>query len=134
MAKDARSDGRRVTVTAAAARTSGSLVYEAQMVGVCMTDAVLGGRYALAIEGVFEVPLAASAAKGDQVFISQDGNNTVGRAAVKTAIGAGNVYVGRVVGIPGDPDSQDTTFSGFNASAYPAAGNMLVKLASWAAP
>jgi predicted RecA/RadA family phage recombinase len=123
MAKNYRSPGEVVVVTAAAARTSGSLVRESTFVGIAQTTAATGTRYGLMIVGEHEIPFVTGAVKGSQVSISTDGNNTVAVAAPGTALGNGTVYVGRVTGVLGDPNSHDAT-----QTSFPAPGFMTVKL------
>jgi predicted RecA/RadA family phage recombinase len=121
MAKNYRGTGERATVTAAAARVSGQLVYEQQLAGIAETDAAITTRYALRIAGEVDVPLATGAAKGDDVFISTT-TQAVTRAARGTAAVAGTVLCGRVTGIPGD------AASGLAAEPAPKAGRMLMRL------
>jgi predicted RecA/RadA family phage recombinase len=128
MAKNHRSSGKRIDVVAAAARTSGQLVFEEGLVGVAMTDAATGQSYAIDTEEVYDVPLVTGAVVGNQALISTDGNNTISVAARGTAIATGTAYVGRVVGIPGN---------GLGANPVnppPLAGFMSVKLAAGVYP
>ena len=122
MAKNHRGTGERVHVTAAAARTSGVLTRESQFTGVPITNALNGARYALAITGEWEIPFVSGALKGDDVWISQDGLNTVSRTAHNAAAPATTDYVGRVTGVPGDAASKAV------GDAAPPAGKMIVAL------
>jgi predicted RecA/RadA family phage recombinase len=128
MAKNHRSSGKRIDVTAAAARVSGQLVFEEGLVGVAQTDALQGQSYAIDTETVYDVPLVVGAVVGNQVLLSIDGLNTISVAARGTAIPAGSAYVGRVVGIPGNG------LGGNPATPPPLTGFMSVKLAGGAYP
>jgi hypothetical protein len=121
MAKNYRGTGDRVHVTAAAARTSGTIVREAQFTGVPITNAPLNGRYALAIAGEWELTLVGGAAKGDDLFITiADG--TLARAAHNAAPPAGTEFIGRITGIPTDSAAKGAT------EAAPPAGKMWARL------
>jgi predicted RecA/RadA family phage recombinase len=135
MATNYRETGQRVEVNAAAARNSGALVWESGLVGVAINNAdqtvegvVYAARYPLALMGVWDVPLVEGAAKGNQVSIISTGANTVAVAAPGTDLGDDYVYVGRVVGIPGD------SLSAVATDAEPAAGYMSVLLAGYCVP
>lgn len=65
MAKTLVQEGKRITITAAAAISSGDPVVvgangDAQ-VGIAMTDAAIGESVELAMEGVFDVPKVSAA-------------------------------------------------------------------------
>lgn len=120
--KNYRGTGDRVIVNASAARLSGQLVRESQWVGVCETDAASGQRVALRVRGEFEIPFVASSVKGDDVYISTDGLNTISRVAAGAARPASTQYVGKVSAVPGD------TNTGTATEQAPAAGSMWVRL------
>jgi predicted RecA/RadA family phage recombinase len=106
--KNYRSTGARVVVTASAARTSGQVVNESGWPGVCETDIASGARGALRVSGEFEIPTIASVAKGDDVYISTDGLNTLSRVASGGAHPASTLYLGRVSATPADPNAGST--------------------------
>lgn len=115
--KNLRHSGERLTLTAAAARTSGVPCVEAGFHGIPYTDAGPTGdvprRYALVVEGVQEHPLIGGAAVGNTVWI----NVTTGALSVTAkgaAIPAGTEQFGKVIAIPGTTDG-------------PPAGQMWVK-------
>jgi hypothetical protein len=65
-----------VHVTAAAARTSGTVVVEEGWVGVCTTDAASGAVYALDCRpGIkYEIDKIGAEAKGDYVYVTVASN------------------------------------------------------------
>lgn len=101
--KNLRHTGERLTLTAAAARTSGVPCVEAGFHGIPYVNAAIGDRYALVIAGVQELALIGGAAVGNTVFI----NTTTGAltvAAKGTAAAGGTEAFGRVIAIPGTTD------------------------------
>jgi hypothetical protein len=104
-----RHDGKRQTLTAAAARTSGVACMEAGFHGVPYTNPAINERYALDIEGVHEFATIASAAVGDTVFINLT-TFALTRAAKGTATPGGTEPFGRIVAIPGTTDGPPTGF------------------------
>lgn len=111
--KNLRHQGERLTLTAAAARTSGVPCVEDGFHGIPYVDAAIGDRYALVIEGVQEHPLIGGAAVGNTVHI----DTTTGALSVTAkgvAGGAGTEAFGKVIAIPGTTDG-------------PPAGQMWVK-------
>lgn len=105
--KNLRHPGDRVTLTAAAARTSGVPTVESGLHGIPYTDAAIGERYALVIDGVQELVLIGGAAVGNTVHI----NTTTFAMSVtaKGVAGAGGTEpFGKVVAIPGTTDGPPT--------------------------
>lgn len=105
--KNLRHPGERLTLTAAAARTSGVPTVEAGFHGIPYTDAAIGDRYALVIEGVQEIALISSSAVGDTVFINLT-SFALTRAAKGTSTPGGTEAFGRIVAIPGTTDGPPT--------------------------
>jgi predicted RecA/RadA family phage recombinase len=64
-----RGTGERVEVRAAAPRLSGAAVVEQDFQGFAYTSAAQDARYAVCLLGEYEMPLLASAAVGDIVYI-----------------------------------------------------------------
>lgn len=107
----AANEGKRVTVVAASARTSGSPVVEQGIAGYPETDAASGARYALNIEGTYETAFITSSVKGDRVDIN-DSSFALTRVAAanpSTAPGTGLRKFAQVVAVPGDGETADAT-------------------------
>lgn len=101
--RNLRTDGNRIDVTAAAARTSGVPCVEAGFAGFPYTDAIVGQIYALDIaQSVKELALIGGAAVGNSVHIT-DATGALTVTAFGTAGAVGTRLFGRVVAIPTDP-------------------------------
>jgi hypothetical protein len=120
MAQNRRSDGREIDVVAGAARTRGVPIVEQNLHGIPEVDAASGARYALGIEGVFEITFIASSVKGDRVDIT-NADNTLVRVAYGGAVAAGKRPLATVVAVPADGPTADATKA-------PKTGKMWVKL------
>jgi len=91
MANNFVNRGEVLTLTAAAARTSGSPYRESDFNGVALIDAVQSEAYTLQVRGVFEFALA-SVSVGDLIYIDSSndltktsiGNDLFGRAVTAT--------------------------------------------------
>jgi len=118
--KNYRDSGDRVTVKAGASRTSGQATVEQNLAGFAETDAASNARYALKIEGVFEIAFIASSVKGDRVDI-KNADNTLSRVAYGGAVVAGTRPFATVVAVPADGETAD-------AKQAPKTGKMWVKL------
>lgn len=123
MAKNRRDSGSkdaRVIVKAAAARTSGVPVVENNIHGVPETDAALNARYALRIEGEYEIAFIASSVVGDRVDIN-DTTFALTRVAAGGAIAGSTRPFGQVTAVPGNGPTGDAT-------KEPKTGKMWVRL------
>jgi hypothetical protein len=114
--KNQRGTGDRIDVVAAATRTSGVPVVEANFAGIPETNAASGALYSLVVVGEHEIDFIASSAVGDIVLIN-DTTNVLTRVAYDAAISVGTRPFAKVTRVP-------------NPAAYPEpkAGKMWVKL------
>jgi predicted RecA/RadA family phage recombinase len=90
--------GENITVTAAAAASSGDIVKIGSMIGIAAADAAIGDDLDLATTGVFELPKVSTdvLAVGDTVYFkSADGN--------VTSTASGNTKMGVAVTAAGNP-------------------------------
>ena len=90
--------GENITVTAAAAASSGAIVKIGSMIGIAAADAAIGDDLDLATTGVFELPKVSTdvLAVGDTVYFkSADGN--------VTSTASGNTKMGVAVTAAGNP-------------------------------
>ena len=90
--------GENITVTAAAAASSGDIVKIGSMIGIAAGDAAIGDDLDLVTTGVFELPKVSTDAitVGDTVYFkSADGN--------VTSTASGNTKMGVAVTAAGNP-------------------------------
>jgi len=120
MAQNFRHEGKRETVLAAAARTTGVPIVEENLHGIPETSAAINTRYALNLEGVYEITFIASSVVGDRVDIKNSDNSLV-RVGYGGAVTAGNRPFATVVAVPGNGPTADAT-------KEPKTGKMWVKL------
>jgi predicted RecA/RadA family phage recombinase len=118
--KNYRGTGDRVTVKAAAGRTSGQAVVEQNWHGFAETSPASEARYAIKTEGEFEMAFITSSVKWDRIDIKNSDLSLV-RVAYGTAPGAGFRPFATVVAVPGDGETG-------SASQAPKTGFMWVKL------
>lgn len=120
MATNYRDKGERVTVVAAAPRTSGVACIDENLAGFPAISAATGARYPTEIEGVWEVAFITSSVKGDRVDI-----HAVTGALTRVAYGGGVVAGTRpfatVWAVPGDGETADV-------NQAPVTGKMWIKL------
>jgi predicted RecA/RadA family phage recombinase len=118
--KNYRSTGERVIVVAAAARTSGTAYVEQNIAGIAEVSAAQNDRYALALEGEFQVAFISSSVKGDVVCIN-DTTHALTRIAYGGAVQSGTRAFATVTAVPGDGITADAT-------KEPKTGYMWIKL------
>jgi len=94
------SDGDRLTITAAAALTSGQGVLTGSLFGVATGDIANGVAGVIMLEGVFDLPKAASQAWSVGAKVYWDNANSVctTTATGNTLIGAAALAVGNTAG------------------------------------
>lgn len=85
MATNYKHSGKRILVTASAAITSGALVAQDGFVGIALTSqATVGGRLWLGVEGVFNIAVPAATVQGDLLYAAHAGGVIVDSAVALT--------------------------------------------------
>lgn len=91
--------GNSVDYTPSTAKSSGDVVVQNNLVGVCETDIAADAKGALAIEGVFLFPCPSGEGEieaGEPVYWDEDGDPESGTAGTgaATETNTGNVFLG----------------------------------------
>ena len=120
MATNFRDSGKRVTLKAEGARTSGVPAVDQNIAGVPVDTAAENALYASEVEGVFELTFIAESVKGDRIDI-KDADGTLTRVAYGGAIQAETRPFATVTAVPGAGETAD-------ANQAPITGKMWVKL------
>lgn len=120
MATNLRDSGDRVTLKAAAPRTSGVPCIDENIAGVPITSPATGALYASALVGVWEVAFIENSVKGDRVDIHV-GTNVLTRVEYGGAVAKGTRPFATIWAVPGDGETTD-------AGQAPVTGKMWIKL------
>lgn len=120
MATNLRDSGGRVTLKAAAPRTSGVPCIDENIAGVPQTTAATGTLYASSLVGVWEIDFIENSIKGDRVDIHV-GTNALTRVEYGGAIAKGTRPFATIWAVPGDGETTD-------AEQAPVTGKMWIKL------
>lgn len=120
MATNYRGSGKRITLKAGAARTSGVPAIDENIAGVPVDTVAEKVLYASIVEGEFELPFITSSVKGDRVDIVEAEQKLV-RVAYGGAVAGGNRKFATVIAVPGDGETLD-------ANQAPKTGFMWIKL------
>jgi hypothetical protein len=120
VATNLRGSGKRITVKAAAVRTSGVAAVDENIAGFPINNAAENALYPTDVSGVWEIAFIGSSVKGDRVDIT-DATGALVRVAYGGAVGTGNRKFGTIVAVPGDGETTDVTQA-------PKTGFMWIKL------
>jgi hypothetical protein len=120
VATNYKDSGGRVTLKAAAERTSGVPCIDENIAGVPQTTAAANALYPSALEGVWEVPFIENSLKGDRVDIHL-ATNALSRVAYGGAVVAGTRPFATIFAVPGDGETEDT-------GQAPVTGKMWIKI------
>lgn len=120
MATTTRDLGEKITVIAAAERTSGTACIDQNYAGIPEITAAATKRYPLNLDGVWEIPFITNSVKGDRVDIHL-ATLVLTRVAYGGAVVAGTRPLATVWAVPGDGETADT-------GQAPVTGKMWIKL------